>query len=196
MKPVTGEHPLVLASSSAYRADLLRRLGVPFTTQAPNIDETPLPGETPAALAQRLASSKAQIVARQHPHRWVLGSDQVASLDGKALDKPGVRESAIAQLQSFSNRSVVFYTAVALARDSEVTTALDTTVVRFRTLTLPEIQRYVEAEPAFDCAGSFKAEGLGITLFTAIETRDPTALVGLPLIAVRQLLAQAAFALP
>jgi septum formation protein len=194
--PISQASPLILASSSTYRADLLRRLGLPFITQAPGVDESPLPGEAPAHLAQRLASSKAQIVARQHPRQWVLGSDQVASLDGKALGKPGNAENAITQLQAFSNRSVIFHTAVALARDQDVLTALDTTTVRFRTLTLPEIQRYVAAEPAFDCAGSFKAEGLGITLFSAIESRDPTALVGLPLIAVRQLLAQAAFNLP
>jgi septum formation protein len=196
MKPITAERPLVLASRSTYRAGLLRRLGVPFTQQAPNIDETPLPGELPASLAQRLASSKAQIVARQHPHHWVLGSDQVANLDGKVLDKAGTRDNAIAQLLSFANRSVTFHTAVALVRDTEIASALDTTVVRFRPLTLPEIQRYVDAEPAFDCAGSFKAEGLGITLFTVIESRDPTALVGLPLIAVRHLLAQAGLARP
>jgi septum formation protein len=197
MKPVISERcPLVLASNSAYRAELLRRLGVPFAAVAPNVNEQPLAGETPANLAQRLAISKAQLVARQHPEQWTLGCDQVPSLDGQALAKPGTRDNALAQLQAFSNRSVLFHTAVALVGGGQTHTALDTTVVRFRPLERAEIERYLEREVAYDCAGAFKAEGLGVTLFTAIETRDPTALIGLPLIAVRQLLAQAGYPLP
>jgi len=193
---ISGKNPLVLASTSRYRAELLARLGVPFETAAPAVDETPLPGETPANVAQRLALAKARAVAGARPDRWVLGSDQVPSADGRILGKPGNRENAIAQLTSFSGKSVVFYTAVALASGSTVLTALDTTIVRFRALSRAEIERYLDAEPAFDCAGSFKVEGLGIALFEAIEARDPTALIGLPLIAVRGLLAQVGFAVP
>lgn len=193
---ISKDRPLILASGSRYRAQLLQRLGVPFAAQAPDLDERARAGETPANQAQRLALEKAQALARQNPDRWVLGSDQVACLDGAALGKPGTREKAVAQLRSFSGKSVVFYTAAALAGGNSVHSALDTTIVRFRQLTVAEIERYVELEPAYDCAGSFKAEGLGISLFTAIETRDPTALVGLPLIAVRELLEQAGFRLP
>lgn len=193
---ISGDLPLILASGSRYRADLLARLGVPYRVQAPNLDETALPGEDPLHLAQRLAIAKAQWVSQQNPGHWVLGSDQVATLEGTAIGKPGTRAAAIAQLNSFSNRSVSFHTAVALIRGEVSHTALDTTRVRFRTLGAAEIERYVDAEPAFDCAGSFKAEGLGIALFTAIESKDPTALIGLPLIAVRQLLAQAGLPIP
>lgn len=192
----SAENPLVLASTSRYRKELLGRLGVPFTTAAPDCDETASPGETPANLAQRLALAKATTVARARPGAWVLGSDQVPSCDGRILGKPGSRAAAVAQLRTFSGKSVVFYTAVALVRDDRALTALDTTIVRFRSLAPAEIERYVDAEPALDCAGSFKVEGLGISLFTAIEARDPTALVGLPLIAVRQLLAQAGASIP
>jgi septum formation protein len=197
MDPViSNETPLVLASSSRYRAELLARLAVPLTAEAPDLDEAPRPGESPANLAQRLALDKARAVAHRHPGRWVLGSDQVPSLEGQVLGKPGTRVRALAQLRSFSGKSVIFYTAVALVGGERVLTARDTTLVRFRTLALAEIERYLDAEPAYDCAGSFKAEGLGIGLFTAIETRDPTALIGLPLIAVRDLLAQAGFQTP
>jgi septum formation protein len=188
--------PLVLASSSKYRVELLRRLGVPFIAQAPELDETPAAAETPANLAQRLAIEKAKTLQDLYPDRWVLGSDQVPSLDGKILGKPGTRERAIEQLEAFSGKSVIFYTAVALLGGHRALTGLDTTIVRFRPLAREEIERYVDAEPAFDCAGSFKVEGLGVTLFNAIETRDSTALIGLPLIATRALLAQAGFALP
>ena len=197
MKPViTGEHPLILASASRYRAELLARLGVPFRVQAPKIVETALAGELPLQLAQRLANSKAQLVSQLNPGHWVLGSDQVASLDGAAIGKPGTREAAIAQLTSFSNRSVTFHTAVALVSGEDCHTALDTTLVRFRPLRPTEIERYVDLEPAFDCAGSFKAEGRGIALFSAIESKDPTGLIGLPLIAVRALLSQVGCRVP
>lgn len=191
---ISKDSPLILASSSRYRAELLGRLGVPFVAQAPNLDESPLAGETPANLAQRLAAEKARAIGP--PAQWVLGSDQVPSLNGRVLDKPGTRANAIAQLRSFAGKSLVFYTAVALVHGEKTLAALDTTIVRFRALALPEIERYVDAEPAFDCAGAFKAEGLGISLFTAIESRDPTALIGLPLIATRELLAQAGFTAP
>lgn len=197
MKPVISDVcPLLLASSSRYRAELLRRLGVPFAAEAPDLDETPRPGEAPAALAQRLALEKARALLPRHPGRWILGSDQVPSLDGAVLGKPGTRDKARAQLRAFSGRALVFHTAVALACDGRQLAALDATTVRFRVLADDEIERYLDAEPAYDCAGAFKVEGLGISLFAAVETRDPTALVGLPLIAVRDLLAQAGFALP
>lgn len=197
MKPkISAAAPLVLASSSRYRAELLRRLGVPFEALAPDLDETPQRDEAPPQLAARLALAKASALLDRFPGRWVLGSDQVASLDGRLLGKPGNRERAREQLQSFSGRTVAFHTAVALVCTGQVLTALDLTTVHFRELSAGEIGRYLDAEPAYDCAGSFKAEGLGISLFTAIDAQDPTALIGLPLIAVRRLLAQAGAAIP
>jgi septum formation protein len=197
MKPaISRATPLLLASTSRYRAELLGRLGVPFEAVAPGVDEAPLAGETPPNLAQRLARAKAQAVATAHPDRWVLGSDQVPAFEDRVFDKPGGRTTAIGQLLACSGKSVVFYTAVALAGGSRVVEQLDTTIVRFRTLGRTDVERYLDAEPAYDSAGSFKVEGLGITLFEAIETRDPTALIGLPLIIVRRLLGEAGYRLP
>lgn len=187
---------LVLASTSPYRRELLGRLHRPFDVARPDVDETPLPGESPAALALRLAAAKAAAVTTTHPGAWVIGSDQVADFDGSALGKPGSRETAIAQLAAMSGRAVAFRTAVAVATDNKVTTALDTTLVRFRRLASEEIERYVDLEQPFDCAGSFKSEGLGISLFDAIETSDPTALIGLPLIATARLLREAGLPVP
>jgi septum formation protein len=188
---------LVLASSSPYRRELLARLRLPFDTALPEVDETPLPAEEPPALARRLAAAKARAVAAQAVRAWVLGSDQVADLDGAPLGKPGSRPAALAQLRAMSGRTVAFHTAVCLAReDGPALQAVDTTLVRFRTLAEAEIARYVEAELPFDCAGSFKSEGLGIGLFEAIESSDPTALVGLPLIATARLLREAGFQVP
>ena len=186
---------LVLASTSPYRRELLARLGVAFDTARPDVDETPPPGESPADLARRLAIAKATAVAAGRV-AWVIGSDQVASLDGQPLGKPGNRERAIGQLQAMSGRAVAFHTGVCVTNGDQPRFALDTTVVRFRTLEAGEIARYVDRELPFDCAGSFKSEGLGITLFEAIETRDPTALVGLPLIETARLLRDAGFTLP
>lgn len=189
---------LVLASTSPYRRELLARLGLPFEAVAPGVEEAAAPDEPPARLAARLAASKAAAVAAAQPDGcWVLGSDQVADLDGQPLGKPGHREAAIAQLHAMSGRRVRFHTAVALqAADGTLLEALDTTTVVLRTLREPEIERYVDAERPFDCAGSFKVEGLGISLFEAVDNRDPTALVGLPLIATAGLLRQAGFAVP
>lgn len=188
---------LVLASTSPYRRELLARLRLPFEVARPGTDETPRPGEAPAALAQRLAAAKSAAVAKQFPGAWVLGSDQVAELDGAPLGKPGSRERAIAQLAAMSGREIAFRTAVCLAdAGGRSHSTLDTTLVRFRVLGADEIARYVDAELPFDCAGSFKSEGLGIALFESIESQDPTALVGLPLIAVARLLRQAGFQLP
>lgn len=188
---------LVLASTSPYRRELLQRLRLPFDVARPQVDETPLKNERPDALSRRLARAKATAVAAADPDAWVIGSDQVAELDGAPLGKPGHREAALAQLASMSGRAVRFHTAVALARrDGPAWEALDTTTVRFRQLDGDGIARYVDAEQPYDCAGSFKAEALGIALFESIRSEDPTALVGLPLIATARLLRQAGFAVP
>ena len=188
---------LVLASTSPYRRELLARLRVPFTVARPEVDETPRPGEGPATLAARLAHAKAAAVAGVERDAWVLGSDQVADLAGRPLGKAGGRAAAIAQLRGMSGQAVVFHTAVSLARGGDpAMAASDRTTVRFRALTDAEIERYVDAEQPFDCAGSFKCEGLGIALFEAIESQDPTALVGLPLIALAGLLREAGYAVP
>ncbi|HEU4664249.1 MAG TPA: Maf family nucleotide pyrophosphatase [Dokdonella sp.] len=183
---------LVLGSTSRYRRDLLARLTPSFRVHAPAVDETPRAGEAPADLAQRLAAAKAHAVASACPGSLVIGSDQVAELDGRALGKPVTVENARAQLRACSGRAVEFHTAVCLvdARSEapRVQADSDLTRVVFRTLDESEIERYVDAERPLDCAGSFKAEGLGIALFERIECIDPTALVGLPLIALARLL--------
>ena len=182
--------PLVLASTSRYRAELLRRLALPFVQESPGVAEDAFAGEAPEALARRLALEKARAVAARHRDALVIGSEHVAMLYGLTLAKPGTSATARAQLARASGRCVEFITAVALvdtcAGSSEC--AIDRTFVRFRRLDDDEIARYVEREPALDCAGSFKSEGLGVTLFEAIETRDPSALVGLPLIALCRML--------
>jgi len=189
--------PLILGSTSVYRRGLLDRLRLPFTCERPDVDETPGRDEAPDALAMRLAQAKAEEVAARMPGAWVIGSDQVAALDDRPLGKPGGRDAAIAQLTAMSGRSVVFHTALALSRAGQSTLqAQDRTEVVFRTLQADEIARYVDAEQPFDCAGSFKCEGLGIALFEAIRSDDPTALVGLPLIATARLLRAAGYALP
>ena len=187
---------LILASTSSYRRELLQRLQLPFEVMGPDVDESRQPNESPAALSQRLAVSKTMAISRRESDAWVIGSDQVAELDGVILGKPGHREVATAQLRGMSGREVRFLTAVCLARGGDRFEALDSTTVRFRLLTDDEIARYLDAEQPFNCAGSFKSEGLGITLFDAIQSSDPTALIGLPLIAVARLLRQAGFALP
>lgn len=189
--------PLILASGSRYRAELLGRLHLPFTQQSPDVDETPLKDEAATPLANRLALAKAQAIAMSVPTAWVIGSDQVAACEGRLLGKPGTREKAIEQLRFLSGKYAAFVTAVVLMRQGEKTYRdFDTTVVKFRKLTDDEIARYVEAEPAYDCAGSAKIEGLGITLTAEVQSRDPTALIGLPLIATAKLLRKAGFSLP
>ena len=189
---------LVLASTSRYRRELLERLRLSFDVARPDVDETASPGESPRDLAIRLAQAKACAVATQlADDAWALGSDQVAEVEGRALGKPGGRAAAIAQLDSMSGRIVRFHTALCLAHaDGRTFADIDLTEVHFRALTDAEIERYVDAEQPFDCAGSFKSEGLGIALFERIENRDPSALVGLPLIATCMLLRKAGFALP
>lgn len=195
---VAAGKPLILASQSAYRAGLLTRLGLPFEQVATNVDETRFPGEDPEALAERLARMKASVLRPRFPDRLIIGSDQVASLGGQAIGKPGNRVRAIEQLAMCAGRNVSFYTAVAVGGPppAQILSAVDVTRVRFRKLGVDEIERYVDAEKPFDCAGSFKIEGLGITLFERVESSDPTGLIGLPLMALRNLLAQHGRSLP
>jgi septum formation protein len=182
--------PLILASTSRYRRELLERLRLPFDVVSPQVDETPREGEAPAALAARLAVAKAAAVAALHPQAVVIGSDQVAELDGVAIGKPGTHERAVAQLRAMSGRSVVFHTAVAVrcAASGFADVAAAPVTVRFRQLADDEIEHYLRIEQPYDCAGSAKCETLGITLLEAIESDDPTALVGLPLIRTSALL--------
>ena len=189
----TAHPPLILGSTSRYRRELLARLRLPFEVAAPEVDETPQPGEAPAALALRLALAKARAVAALHPLAVVIGADQVADLDGEPLGKPGTHERAVAQLQRLSGRTAVFQTALAVVRaDTGYARALLAPVrVRFRALTLEEIDRYLRLEQPYDCAGSAKCETLGIALLEAIDSDDPTALVGLPLIRTAMLLREA-----
>lgn len=184
---------LILASTSPYRRDLMERLRMPFETVAPDVDERILPGESPPQMASRLALAKARAVAARHPNAVVIGSDQVADLAGVAIGKPGDHERATEQLASMSGRIVVFHTAVAVlcVASGFEATALAPVTVRFRTLQAREIENYLRAEMPYDCAGSAKSEGLGITLLDAIESDDPTALIGLPLIRTCALLRRA-----
>ena len=190
--------PLVLGSTSVYRRELLQRLRLPFTVAAPAVDETPLPGEPPAQLAQRLALAKAHAVATLHPEAVVIGSDQVADLAGQPLGKPGDHARATAQLQRMRGHTVVFHTAVAVVCHASgfVQTDLAPVRVRFRELSDAEIERYLRSEQPYDCAGSAKSEGLGISLLEAIDSDDPTALIGLPLIRTCRLLRAAGLVLP
>ena len=189
---------LILASTSRYRRELLERLRLPFDVARPEVDESALVNESPRDLSIRLAEAKARAVAAQQvDDSWALGSDQVAEVDGRALGKPGGRDAAIAQLRAMSGRVARFHTALCLAHaDGCAFANIGLTEVHFRALTDVEIERYVDAEQPFDCAGSFKSEGLGIVLFERIDNRDPTALIGLPMIATCGLLRQAGFALP
>lgn len=177
-----GSKPLILASGSAFRRQLLDRLQIDYIVDPADIDEAALPGESHPALALRLAHEKAAHVAQRHPDAWVLGSDQVASLGQQRLGKPGNTERAAEQLRACSDNSVVFYTAMALHRGDQQWDSVDTTRVRFRSLSDADIAHYLAREDALQCAGSFKSEGLGISLTSAVETQDPTALIGLPLI--------------
>jgi septum formation protein len=189
---------LVLASTSAYRRALLTRLQLPFETDSPDIDESPLAGETPADCAARLSRLKAQAVASRHPGALIIGSDQVSECHGRRLDKPGNVQRAIEQLLWASGKQAVFSTAVTVlntASGREQTRVIPTTV-SYRPLSRGEIERYLRQEAAIDCAGSAKAEGLGIALLDAIEGADPTALIGLPLIALCAMLRNESVAIP
>lgn len=181
---------LVLASSSRYRRALLEQLRLPFVSASPDVDETPLPGESVQALVARLALAKARALAGRFPEALIIGSDQACALDARILGKPGNAAAAEAQLRACSGRRVTFYTGLALydARAARWQDCIDTFTVQFRELSAAEIARYVELEQPFDCAGSFKVEGLGITLFSALEGRDFNSLIGLPLISLCALL--------
>jgi len=181
---------LILGSTSPYRRELLQRLRLLFDCVAPQVDETSLPGELPADLAPRLALEKAQEVARRNPGAVVIGADQIAELDGLAIGKPGNHARAVAQLQAMSGRSVVFHSAVAVVRPDQAYARVLTApvTVRFRSLSQAEIEHYLRLEQPYDCAGSAKCETLGIALLASIESDDPTALVGLPLIRTCELL--------
>ncbi|MBW3568383.1 MAG: Maf family nucleotide pyrophosphatase [Proteobacteria bacterium] len=189
---------LILASTSPYRRELLARLGVPFDVAAPGTDEFRRPGEDPKEMVSRLARDKAAAVARNHEDSLIIGSDQCAVLGGHVLGKPGSFDKAVSQIAAASGHSVRFLTAVCVheAGSGRIREAVDETIVRFRKLDDAEIRRYVDREQPLDCAGSFKSEGLGITLFEYIENRDPTALMGLPLIALAGLLRDAGLVLP
>lgn len=189
---------LILASGSPWRRRLLDRLGPAYRTITPDIDETPQTGEAPADLVLRLAAAKAQAVFKRHPQAVVIGSDQVAELDGDILGKPGTRQAAIEQLRRQSGRRVVFHTGVALCapgRESPLAARVPVTTT-FRNLSDAEIERYVDAEDVTATAGSLKSEGLGIALVESISSDDPTALVGLPLITVRRMLAEVGIKVP
>lgn len=179
---------LILASSSPYRRELLARLGLPFTSLSPDVDETPQPGESPASLAVRLSIAKAHAISRHHPGALVIGSDQVATVDGVALGKPGCHERAFEQLRRLSGRSVEFHSALCLTDGVRDETADIITVCRFRTLDDDEIRHYLLREQPYDTAGAAKAEGLGIALMDAIQSEDPTAIIGLPLIELSRML--------
>jgi len=184
------ERPLILASTSRYRRELLTRLRIPFDVVAANIDETPRAGETPDRVARRLALAKARAVSANHPAAVVIGSDQVADLYGTAMGKPMTHARAVQQLQTMRGQTVVFQTAVAVvcADTGFEQTELAAVHVVFRDLTDTEIEAYLQAERPYDCAGSAKSEGLGIALLERIDNDDPTALIGLPLIRTCRLL--------
>ena len=189
---------LILGSTSPYRRALLQRLRLDFTVAAPDVDETALPGEAPRDLALRFALAKAHAVAAHNPGAVVIGSDQVADLAGQPLGKPGTHERATAQLRQMSGHSVIFQTAVAVVCPETGFEQVDLApvVVRFRELSDAEIERYLRAEQPYDCAGSAKSEGLGISLLDAIDSDDPTALIGLPLIRTCRMLRAAGLVLP
>lgn len=188
---------IVLASTSRYRRELLQRLRVPFSVQAPAIDEHALPGEPPRETARRLALAKALAVAKDHRDSIVIGSDQVADVDGSALSKPGTHDAALAQLQRMQGREVVFHTALAVVDPRGGSQVADVpTVVRFRVLPVDQLDGYLRADEPYDCAGAAKIESLGITLVESVRSDDPTALIGLPLIRLTELLAACGVRLP
>lgn len=189
----TSTTRIVLASTSPYRRELLERLGLPFEVCNPQTDETPLPDEAPEALALRLAEAKARAVADQYPDALIIGSDQVAVSQGRIFGKPGTHEKAVAQLKQLSGQTVNFYTALCLLDTRNQTAEVEgvPTLVTFRALSDAEIENYLRREPAYNCAGSAKSEGLGIALLTAMRGDDPNALVGLPLIALCRMLQNA-----
>ena len=195
----TPQRPLILGSTSRYRRELVERLNLPFTTVSPEVDETPLPGEAPGALALRLALAKAHAVAAMHPEAIVIGSDQVSDLNGQPMGKPGTHERAVEMLRAMRGQTVMFHTAVAVVCQATGFAQSDVAVIRtvFRSdLSDDAIERYLRAEQPYDCAGSAKSEGLGIALLDAIHSDDPTALIGLPMIRTCRMVRAAGIALP
>ena len=190
MSPNIVSPPLILASSSPYRKELLSRLRIPFFTVSPNIDETPLSGETPDKLACRLAQAKASLIAAKYPGHIVIGADQAASLNGVPIGKPGDRTGALRQLRALSGQSVTFHSAMSVALDDRIQTVNVPTICRFRHLSESAINRYVEIDQPYDTAGSAKAESLGIALMQSMQSTDPTSIIGLPLIALTGLLTE------
>lgn len=189
--------PIVLASTSPYRRELLQRLRLTFAVQAPQVDERALAGESPRDTARRLALAKAQAVAHDRRGAVVIGSDQVADVDGEALSKPGTHEAALAQLKRMQGREVVFHTALAVIGPRGEHDVEDVpTAVRFRVLPTPQLDAYLRAEQPYDCAGAAKIESLGITLVESVRSDDPTALIGLPLIRLTSMLAACGIQLP
>jgi septum formation protein len=190
---------LILGSTSRYRRELVERLNLPFTTVSPDVDETPLPGEAPGTLALRLALAKAHAVAALHPEAIVIGSDQVSDLHGQPMGKPGTHERAVEMLRAMRGQTVMFHTAVAVVCQATGFAQSDVAVIRtvFRSdLSDDAIERYLRAEQPYDCAGSAKSEGLGISLLDAIHSDDPTALIGLPMIRTCRMVRAAGIALP
>lgn len=186
---------LILASSSSYRKSLLHRLNIEFSCSSPDVDESALAGEPAMALAERLALVKAQTVASKFPNTVVIGADQVAELNGTILGKPGNHQQAVKQLTAQAGQSVLFHSGLAVVRiqaDGEMQqhSLINTTEVTFRPLSKAQIEQYLLTEQPYDCAGSFKAEGLGISLFTAVNSNDPTSLIGLPLMDLCSVLPQ------
>ena len=195
----TPQRPLILGSTSRYRRELVERLNLPFTTVSPEVDETPLPGEAPGALALRLALAKAHAVAALHPEAIVIGSDQVSDLNGQPMGKPGTHERAVEMLRAMRGQTVMFHTAVAVVCQATEFVQSDVAVIRtvFRSdLSDDAIERYLRAEQPYDCAGSAKSEGLGISLLDAIHSDDPTALIGLPMIRTCRMVRAAGITLP
>ena len=188
MKTTTS--PLILASASIYRKELLQRLGVPFSVAVAGIDESPLPGEAPAAVTIRLAEAKARAVAPAHPQALIIGSDQVAEFAGEAIGKPRDRDHALAMLRRMQGQSIVFHTALALlnAASGRLQTALVDVATTFRTLDDDALAAYVDRDQPYDCAGAMRVETLGILLCTRVASDDPTALIGLPLIRLTDML--------
>lgn len=188
MTKSTNSKNIVLASSSPYRKELLSRVLNDFSCESPDIDETPFPDEEPVEHVARLAEQKAMTVSLNHPDSIIIGSDQICVLDGQILGKPHTEEKAIQQLQACSGKTVIFYTSLCVLESGQQAKTIDVVVteVSFRVLEKGEIERYVQREQPLDCAGSFKCEGLGIALFESLSSKDPTALIGLPLITLAQ----------
>ncbi|RUM94772.1 MAG: septum formation inhibitor Maf [Thiothrix sp.] len=190
--------PLILASTSPFRAELLTRLQMPFETFAPDIDETPLAGETPESMILRLTESKADTARKQFPNHLIIASDQCATCDGDIIGKPGTHAHAVKQLRRFSGKNITFLTGLCLLNTAtgRIQTDCVPFVVQFRPLTEQKIEDYLRLEKPYQCAGSFKSEGLGITLFAKMSGEDPNALIGLPLIRLTSFLANEGLNLP